>query len=213
MSRLAAWTLACVAGLAAAAPARAGEAEVLLREQVTPRGAQVLLGDVAFVRGGELSTVRRLVTLPLGHAPRAGTQARLSREAVFRWARSQLGELAAQARWVGADEVLIAAPGPTGPLAEAAPSVLPAGAAPARPANALAEAGPRDGAAADALAPAVARGEWVTLAVSTGGIQLETRAEALQDARTGQPVRVRTQAGGGSIVARVVAPGRVEVTP
>jgi flagella basal body P-ring formation protein FlgA len=179
------WVLCCLPALVAA-PACAADVQVELRAQVAAQGPQVLLGDVAYVRGNEFEAVARLVRLPLGRAPVPGTDTRLSREAVLRWARSQLGGLASRVEWIGADEVLISqeargGQGPGEPRAE------------------------RD------ATPVVARGEWVTLLARHGGIELESPAEALQDGRVGQPVRVRPTGASGSIVARVVAPGRVEI--
>jgi flagella basal body P-ring formation protein FlgA len=178
----------CGLALLAALPASAADVEVELRPRAVAQGAQVMLGDVAYVRGDELDAVVRLVRLPLGRAPRAGSQARLSRDNLQRWARSQLGSLASQANWTGADEVNIS-------------SVAQDGHQPAAQVT-----GRRS-------APVVARGEWVTLLARQGGIELEGPAEALEDGQVGQPVRVRSAGSSGSIVARVVAPGRVEVRP
>lgn len=178
----------CCLALLAALPARAADVEVELRARAVAHGAQVMLGDVAYVRGDQLDAVVRLVRLPLGRAPRAGSQARLSRDSLQRWARSQLGSLASQATWTGADEVNISA------VAQESH----------QPAPQL--AGHRS-------APVVARGEWVTLLARQGGIELEGPAEALEDGHVGQAVRVRSAGSSGSIVARVIAPGRVEVRP
>lgn len=170
------------------AAAAAAEVQVQLRPYVAVHAEKVYLGDVAYVRGTELAAVRRLVMLPLGAAPRTRSEARLSRETLIRWARSQLGGVAGQAHWTGADEVSIS-----------------------RAAREL-HADRSWGAEREAL-PAIARGEWVTLLARSSGIELESRAEALQDAHIGQPVRVRSAGASGSVVARVVARGRVEMEP
>jgi flagella basal body P-ring formation protein FlgA len=178
----------CCVALLVSLPVTAADVEVELRPQAVAHGAQVVLGDVAHVRGDELDAVVRLVRLPLGRAPSPGADARLTRETLVRWARSQLGSLASRANWTGADEVTIRR-----------------GAQEGHPAAAQV--------AERRATPAVARGEWVTLLARHGGIELESPAEVLQDGQVGQPVRVRSAGSSGSIVARVVAPGRVEVLP
>lgn len=60
--------------------------------------------------------------------------------------------------------------------------------------------------------PAVTRGEWVALRVRSGSIELESRVEALQNGKVGQTVSVKPSRAGGAILARIVAPGQVEVT-
>lgn len=184
--------LVLIAATAFAAAAAAAEVQVQLRPYVAVHAEKVYLGDVAYVRGTELAAVRRLVMLPLGAAPRTRSEARLSRETLIRWARSQLGGVAGQAHWTGADEVSIRSA--------------------ARELHADRSFGAERGADREAL-PAVARGEWVTLLARSSGIELESRAEALQDAHIGQPVRVRSAGASGSVVARVVARGRVEMAP
>ena len=61
-------------------------------------------------------------------------------------------------------------------------------------------------------APAIARGDWVVLHLKTGMVELEGRARALQDGEMGQVVKVRSANSANPVEARVVAPGRVEVT-
>jgi flagellar basal body P-ring formation protein FlgA len=58
---------------------------------------------------------------------------------------------------------------------------------------------------------AVSRGEWVALRVRSGFIEMESRAEALQNGRVGQTVSVRTSTATTPLAARVVGPGQVEV--
>lgn len=60
--------------------------------------------------------------------------------------------------------------------------------------------------------PAVARGDWVALRVRSGAIELEERAQALQNGRIGQTVNVKPSKATGAILARVVGPGQVEIT-
>ena len=61
-----------------------------------------------------------------------------------------------------------------------------------------------------APAPLVARGEWVALHLKSGGVELEGRAQALQDGELGQMVKVRSANRADPMTARIVAPGRVE---
>lgn len=60
--------------------------------------------------------------------------------------------------------------------------------------------------------PAVARGDWVALRVRSGAIEMEERAEALQNGRIGQTVNVKPAKATSAILARVVGPGQVEIT-
>jgi flagella basal body P-ring formation protein FlgA len=61
--------------------------------------------------------------------------------------------------------------------------------------------------------PAVVRGDWVALRIHAGGMELESRAEALQNGRAGQTVIVKPHGASGTLEARVLGPGRVELTP
>jgi flagella basal body P-ring formation protein FlgA len=61
--------------------------------------------------------------------------------------------------------------------------------------------------------PAVARGDWVALRIHAGAMELESRAEALQNGRAGQTVSVKPHGASGILEARVLGPGRVELTP
>lgn len=62
------------------------------------------------------------------------------------------------------------------------------------------------------IPPAVARGDWVSLRVRSGAIEMEERAEALQNGRIGQTVNVKPSKATSAILARVVGPGQVEIT-
>lgn len=59
--------------------------------------------------------------------------------------------------------------------------------------------------------PAVSRGERVELLHRMGAVEVLATANALQDADVGQRVQVRLDAAQGAVMARVVAPGRVEL--
>lgn len=61
--------------------------------------------------------------------------------------------------------------------------------------------------------PAVSRGDWVALRVRSGAMEMESRAEALQNGAVGQVVNVKPRGATGTLEARVLAPGRVELTP
>jgi flagellar basal body P-ring formation protein FlgA len=63
-----------------------------------------------------------------------------------------------------------------------------------------------------AVRTGVARGDWVALQVRSGGMDLESRAEALQGGAVGQMVSVRLRGATGTLEARVLAPGRVEIS-
>lgn len=58
---------------------------------------------------------------------------------------------------------------------------------------------------------AVTRGQWASLKASAGSIVLERRVEILQDARVGDQVRVRHPGAAGTLIARVMAPGQLEI--
>lgn len=65
-----------------------------------------------------------------------------------------------------------------------------------------------------ALAPvAVSRGDWASLHTAAGAVTLESRVEVLQDGRVGDKVRVRTRGATGLVLARVLAPGQLELAP
>lgn len=62
-------------------------------------------------------------------------------------------------------------------------------------------------------APAVARGQWVRVIATSGGLSLESRAQSLQDGQIGQTVRVRPQNAAEPLMAKIVAPGQLELQP
>ncbi|TFY97089.1 flagellar basal body P-ring formation chaperone FlgA [Ramlibacter humi] len=78
------------AGLACAGTALAAQASVELLPQSRVASGSVTLGQVARVRGDDLSQVRALVKLPIGHAPAAGQGMTLEREALAAWAGQRL---------------------------------------------------------------------------------------------------------------------------
>ena len=60
--------------------------------------------------------------------------------------------------------------------------------------------------------PAVSEGQYVTLQVSEGAVQLESRALALADGRVGQRIAVRATASQEPVLATVIAPGLVNLS-
>ncbi len=61
--------------------------------------------------------------------------------------------------------------------------------------------------------PAVSRGDWVSLVSRSGLVSLESRVEVLQDGQVGQVVRARPLNATGVLLARVTAPGHLELQP
>jgi flagellar basal body P-ring formation protein FlgA len=61
--------------------------------------------------------------------------------------------------------------------------------------------------------PVVARGDWATLRSTAGPILVEGRVEVLQDGRPGQKIRVRQQGVAGTVFARVLGHGQLELAP
>jgi flagella basal body P-ring formation protein FlgA len=113
--------LAAVASAAAGAapPAAAPLVSVELRPQVKIEQANVRLGDIAFLTTQDLSTLRRLMALPLGPAPRLGSTALLDRDTIARWVEARSGLQTVDSalrmqpsaiRWSGAAEVEITSP-------------------------------------------------------------------------------------------------------
>jgi flagella basal body P-ring formation protein FlgA len=62
------------------------------------------------------------------------------------------------------------------------------------------------------MRPAVARGETVTLRLSSPAIEVQARAVVLADAAVGEAVWIKRESAGDAMRALVVAPGIVEVT-
>lgn len=60
-------------------------------------------------------------------------------------------------------------------------------------------------------APAVQRGHWASLLSGQGVVRSQARVEVLQDGRLGQSVRVRQPGAASAVLARVTAPGQLEV--
>jgi flagellar basal body P-ring formation protein FlgA len=67
----------------------------------------VSLGDVARLTTEDHATLKRFMTLPLGHAPRAGAEAAITRATLAQWVASRLGHPAGEISWSGAAEVTV----------------------------------------------------------------------------------------------------------
>ncbi len=61
------------------------------------------------------------------------------------------------------------------------------------------------------VAPMVVRGDWVEVISRRGGVSIQGRGQALQDGSVGDAVRIQVHGALGSLVARVLDKGRVEV--
>lgn len=320
---LAATTLAVSAASAQDVPR--GKVHIELREQVAARHRQVRLGEVAFVHTTDLPTIQRLVELPIGQAPRPGSESVLERAALARWVRRQLGMPSDAVAWSGAERSRVTASTQILPAAlveqagrdalarwlgprssrfdlestygghdlalpigqiELTARSLAAGAQPSarmtmwvdvavdgaftrtvpvsfrveaygeawvvrsavapgavlspamlerRQVDLASQAAAMQAASAPGEVPlrslralkpgellstrnaghasAVNRGERVTLRLNAGGMQLESRAEALQEGEVGQVVKVKVTGASSTVEARVSGPGRVEAMP
>jgi len=85
-----------------------------LRPSVQVKHHQVRLGDIAYLTTRDLPTLRRLMALPLGAAPRPGEPVLLEREILERWLLSRGGLTVpgdsdgnSSLRWTGATETSI----------------------------------------------------------------------------------------------------------
>ncbi len=166
-ARWVAWFAALLAALVACAPALA-EVKIVLRSQAEVTRPAVSLNDIAELTTSDLTTLRRLMNVPLGNAPQPGKMVSVSAASLQSWVRARLGG-AIPVRWSGASRIEIVRAG-----------------------------------------PAVARGAFAAMAAHSGGVAVETRVEVLQDGEPGQQVRVRMATASTSILARVLASGRVE---
>jgi len=97
-------------------PAIDPSVSIELRPQVKVDQSHVRLGDIAFLTSGNLSTLRSLMALSLGPAPRPGSSAVLDRETIVRWVEARSGMQTVDSalrvqrpaiRWSGASETEI----------------------------------------------------------------------------------------------------------
>lgn len=80
---------------------------IKLPAQVQVHHPLVLLGEVASLTTSDATTLRRLMALTLGHAPRAGESVILERASVARWIRSHTGLQDSDIAWQGASSTEI----------------------------------------------------------------------------------------------------------
>jgi flagella basal body P-ring formation protein FlgA len=103
------------AGAVAASSADDATVAIELRPWVKVEQASVRLGDIAFLTARDLPTLRRLMALPIGTAPRPGSPAVLDRDTVAQWVEARSGMQSAERgsaslpaiRWSGASETTI----------------------------------------------------------------------------------------------------------
>lgn len=95
------WMLAAYAllqgGAVAGVPVR-----IELAANVDVARQDLNLGDIASMTTADMQVLRRLMALPLGHAPRAGEKAQLKRVELARWIEQRTGLDARQIVWEGA---------------------------------------------------------------------------------------------------------------
>jgi flagella basal body P-ring formation protein FlgA len=89
----------------AAEPEDAAAISIEMRPDASVRGSQVRLGDVAFMTTRDLTLLRQMMALPLGHAPRPGSPAVLDRETVVRWVTAR--SMGTKIAWRGAAETFV----------------------------------------------------------------------------------------------------------
>jgi flagella basal body P-ring formation protein FlgA len=85
------------------APAEAGAApiQIALSASVGVARPEVSLGDIATLTTTDLGTLKQLMALPLGPAPRAGEKAQLGQAELARWIHAQTGIVAGRIIWEG----------------------------------------------------------------------------------------------------------------
>jgi flagellar basal body P-ring formation protein FlgA len=94
--------LAC--GAAGAGP----RASIELLPDVRVQGDSVCLGEVAHLQSTDLALMRKLVSLPIGRAPRGGEPASVQREALAQWLRREVALAPEEVDWRGAAVVRVA---------------------------------------------------------------------------------------------------------
>jgi hypothetical protein len=185
--------LAALAGLATLAQARA--VHIDLHAAASAQTAQVVLSDIATLSNADEATLARLGALDVGRVSADGKATLVDRAALARWIQARTGVLSTDIVWSGAPRCSVRmADGP----AAASLATEPARAVAATPVATTAH-------------PAVARGNLASLRSVSGAIALESRVEVLDDGVVGQDVHVRLPGANEAVVARVTAPGRVEV--
>lgn len=96
--------LACLpCGVAVAQP----RATIELLPEVQVQAASVVLGHVAHLRSADLALMRKLVTLPIGQAPRAGQPASVQRAVLAQWVERAVDLGAGDLEWRGAERARV----------------------------------------------------------------------------------------------------------
>jgi hypothetical protein len=183
---------------AAQAAAGAHVVRIELRAAAETAGDRVSLADIASIHADD-ATVRRLAALDVGEVSPDGRPTMVDRAALARWIQARTGLMSQDIAWSGAQHCSVR-------LAEAAARV---GQAPVAPVPAPAPAPAVPG---RVMRAGVVRGNLATLRSTSGAIRLESRVEVLQDGAVGDDVRVRLPGASDGVLARVVAPGQVEVS-
>jgi flagellar basal body P-ring formation protein FlgA len=80
----------------------AAPVKIRLTEQVQVADQLVRLGDIASLTTHDVATMRRLLALTVGRAPRAGQSVVLDRDVLARWIRIHTGLQDSQVQWQGA---------------------------------------------------------------------------------------------------------------
>ena len=80
-------------------------ARIELPAVMEAKRADVVLGDVAQLSSRDLTTLRKLMRLPLGRLPRSGESAHLDRSQLARWVRARTGIDPHAITWSGAEAV------------------------------------------------------------------------------------------------------------
>lgn len=186
---------AVLAGLAMLAQARA--VHIDLHASANAQAQEVMLSDIATISNADEATLARLATLGVGRVAADGKVTFVDRAALGRWVQARTGVLSSDIVWSGAARCSVR-------IADASASAV--SAAPTEPARAVATMS-----VASVAHPAVARGNLASLRSVSGAIALESRVEVLDDGVVGQDVHVRLPGANEAILARVTAPGRVEV--
>jgi hypothetical protein len=81
--------------------------EIRMHPLVESSSDEVLLGQAATIHAFDMQTMSSLVALPLGHAPAAGRETLLRRDAIVRWVHTRTGLGPGEIAWTGADEIIV----------------------------------------------------------------------------------------------------------
>lgn len=88
----------------------ASELRIDMRDQVVMDRKQVVLGDVANISAGDIDVLRKVMAIPIGHAPMLGQTVILERTNVQRWVSRYLSMMRQGAAWTGASHTAVSVP-------------------------------------------------------------------------------------------------------